>query len=158
VRIDLGRGTASGGHATGDRLSFILKLVGSDFDDTLIGDGLANWLEGGAGADILDGGANPADAPDYASYFRATSGVVASLADPSRNTGDAAGDTYRGIEALEGSNFGDILTGDAGDNFLSGYAGDDVLVAGVGAGQQPGRGRRCALQRRPTRFDGYRGV
>ena len=36
--------------------------------------------------------------------------------------------------------------------------GDDVLVAGVGAGQQPGRGRRCALQRRPTRFDGYRGV
>ncbi|MGV8988139.1 MAG: hypothetical protein ACOH2H_17850 [Cypionkella sp.] len=133
VNINLGAGTATGGHATGDQLSFIIKLVGSDFNDTLVGDGLANWLEGGAGADILNGGTNPSYAPDYASYFHATEGVIASLADTSVNTGDAAGDTYINIEALEGSNFDDILIGDSGNNFLSGYAGDDILVAGVGA-------------------------
>ena len=133
VNINLGAGTATGGDATGDVLSYIIKLVGSDYNDTLVGDSIANWLEGGAGADILNGGANPSYAPDYASYFHAAEGVIASLANPSVNTGDAAGDTYISIEALEGSNFDDILIGDNGNNWLSGYAGDDILVAGVGA-------------------------
>ncbi len=66
VNINLGLGTATGGDATGDVLTYIIKLVGSDYNDTLVGDSIANWLEGGAGADILNGGANPSYAPDYA--------------------------------------------------------------------------------------------
>lgn len=133
VQIDLGAGTATGGHAEGDQLSYIVKLVGSNFDDTLVGDDLPNWLEGGKGADILDGGIGDRfGLPDYASYFYASAGVTASLADQSQNTGDAAGDTYISIEALQGSNFDDILIGDSQNNYLSGYAGDDILVAGEG--------------------------
>lgn len=132
VNINLGAGTATGGDATGDVLTYIIKLVGSDYNDTLVGNNIANWLEGGAGADILNGGNDTSSNPDYASYFYATEGVTASLADQSVNTGDADGDTYISIEALQGSNFDDILIGNEGNNYLSGYAGDDILVAGIG--------------------------
>ena len=65
VRIDLGAGTASGGHAqgpvngvvTGEVLISIENLIGSGFADRLTGDGGANRLEGGAGRDTLTGGA-----------------------------------------------------------------------------------------------------
>ena len=60
---------------------------------------------------------------DTASYAAAAAGIVASLAEPSVNTGDAAGDTYITIENLTGSGFADVLTGDAGANALNGGAG-----------------------------------
>jgi len=55
--------------------------------------------------------------------------------------GDAAGDSYRGIENLTGSAYGDLLMGDGGANTilggggndqLNGQAGDDVLNGGAG--------------------------
>ena len=45
----------SGGYAEGDRLKNIENLVGSQFDDVLIGDLHNNRLEGGDGADIIEG-------------------------------------------------------------------------------------------------------
>ena len=65
VNINLATGTASGGDATGDKLSGIEVLLGSDYGDTLVGNGAANqlWgyggndtLRGGAGGDQIDGG------------------------------------------------------------------------------------------------------
>ena len=67
-------------------------MVGSDFNDTLIGNADSNWLVGGAGADALDGQGN--GDRDAAAYWNATAGLTASLANPASNTGDAAGDTY----------------------------------------------------------------
>lgn len=132
VQINLTTGTATGGHATGDKISFISNLVGSKYNDKLVGEkDTSNWLEGGAGADTLDGGGGAFDA-DRASYIHASKGVVASLASPKSNTGDAAGDVYISIEGLHGSRFADTLMGDNGNNVLSGDAGDDVLVAGIG--------------------------
>ena len=41
----------------------------------------------------------------------AVAGVVASLENPTANTGDAQGDTFQDIENLEGSEFDDLLVG-----------------------------------------------
>ena len=49
--------TLSGGWATGDTLTNINNLIGSDHADTLSGNGADNILRGGLGADILEGGA-----------------------------------------------------------------------------------------------------
>jgi len=55
VTVNLATGFGFGGHAQGDRLISIENLIGSDFNDTLIGDGGANRLEGRRGDDTLFG-------------------------------------------------------------------------------------------------------
>jgi Ca2+-binding RTX toxin-like protein len=56
VSINLGAGIVSGGYATGDKLTNIENLMGSDYADTLTGDDNANVLGGITGNDVLDGG------------------------------------------------------------------------------------------------------
>ncbi len=93
-------------------------------DDTLLGGAGNDALIGGAGADRLDGG----DGFDLARYFSATAGLTVDLQSAAANTGDAAGDTFLGIEGLVGSGFNDVLRGDAAANILSGGNGNDLLV------------------------------
>ena len=107
------------GEAAGDTYISIEGLIGSDFNDALTGDAGDNELEGGPGADALNGG----DGLDFASYKHSTAAVIASLADPTANTGEAAGDTYASVERLAGSAFNDILIGDHGDNYIWGWGG-----------------------------------
>ncbi|MBL8546774.1 MAG: matrixin family metalloprotease [Hyphomonadaceae bacterium] len=121
----------------------IEKASGGDGHDTLIGNNAVNtlsggngddWLVGGAGGDTLNGGAGA----DTASYDTAASGVIASLNKPSQNTGDAKGDTYSGIENLNGSKLNDTLTGDANANALSGQDGADSLYGLAGSDKLTG--------------------
>ncbi|NKC31774.1 right-handed parallel beta-helix repeat-containing protein, partial [Falsiroseomonas selenitidurans] len=127
VRLDLGYVTHG---LNTDELVAIEGVVGSAFDDLMIGDAEGNafdgldgddTLEGGAGGDSLHGG----DGIDTASYAHAKSGVTASLdsigidsigildAPDSPNTGEALGDLYDSIENLEGSIYADALYGNA---------------------------------------------
>ncbi|MCR6630135.1 MAG: hypothetical protein NVV74_08840 [Magnetospirillum sp.] len=55
VTVLLSTGTAKGGHADGDVFSGIEHIIGSVFDDALIGSGVAELLEGGNGSDTLVG-------------------------------------------------------------------------------------------------------
>ena len=137
IDIGLDSSVGHGGDAEGDKLAEIENIIGSRYADQISGDAGANsldggagndWLEGGAGADTLIGG----EGIDTASYLEARSGVVASLADGSVNTGDALGDTFNSIENLEGSEFSDRLVGDANANLLIGNPGDDTLIGGGG--------------------------
>ncbi|MBB4038644.1 Ca2+-binding RTX toxin-like protein [Microvirga flocculans] len=110
--------------------------------DTLNG-GIGNdWLYGGAGADNLHGGdGDPSSASyvnaqafvgDTASYQGASSGVRANLGNASENKGDAAGDSYVSIENLVGSEFADVLTGDANANWIATVDGDDLVYGLAG--------------------------
>ncbi len=128
VTLNLLSGSAGGGDASGDTFISIENLEGSAFADSLTGDNNDNILVGNGGADNLVGNGGS----DTASYYTATAGVVASLAAGVGSAGDAAGDTYSGIENLRGSAFNDTLTGDASDNILEGGAGADILVGGSG--------------------------
>ncbi len=115
------------------------SLFGLTGKDELFGDAGNDTLTGGAGGDFLAGGTGT----DTASYAGAAQRVIASLANPAVNAGDAAGDTYDSIERLVGSNFNDflyganetndIIAGGAGADTLKGYRGNDTLYGGNGA-------------------------
>ena len=146
------------GMAAGDQFVGIEGLTGSRFADTLVGNAGANVLSGGSssdrlyagagddllfggngvdrlyggsGADTLDGGT----LTDFAYYSTSTAAVRVSLADTSRNLGDAFGDVFLLIEAIEGSRFHDTLSGDTQANWLYGGFGMDVLY-GFGGNDQ----------------------
>ncbi|QRM28126.1 calcium-binding protein [Microvirga sp. VF16] len=132
VTVHLAKPHLNTGEAAGDTYDGIENVSGTKLTDTLVGDaknnvlsglGSDDILRGGLGADTLDGG----EGFDWASYAEATSGVRADLANRALNTGEAGGDAYVGIEALEGSNHGDQLAGDGAGNALSGLGGNDVL-------------------------------
>ncbi|HEY8191364.1 MAG TPA: calcium-binding protein, partial [Alphaproteobacteria bacterium] len=99
------------------------------FNDTLLGDGNANMIEGGAGDDIMSAGAGI----DTVSYAHAAAGVTVSLSiTAAQNTGGAGTDTISGFEYITGSAFNDTLTGNTGVNIIDGGAGDDVMNGSYG--------------------------
>jgi Ca2+-binding RTX toxin-like protein len=141
VNILLASGTASGGDAMGDTLISIENVIGSDYDDVIEGDAGANRIEGGRGDDLLTGGGGDdiiiggrgadtlvgGDGEDVADYTLSLEGVTIDLADALAGGGDALGDSFSGIEIVQGSYHDDIMRGDAGDNRLRGGLGADII-------------------------------
>jgi Ca2+-binding RTX toxin-like protein len=133
------------GDAAGDRFVSIENFEGSLHNDKFDGDAGSNLLSGLAGNDLLFGaggddilmGGAGADAMkggtgfDIASYRNSTSAVGASL-QAGGTVGDGAGDTFVDIEAIEGGDFGDTLSGNTGHNKVYGLGGDDTLFGGTG--------------------------
>ncbi len=157
VRISLAGGTGTGSEAQGDTFSGFENIVGSAHNDTLIGGGGANILYGGNGNDYLldqtngndtlyggagndalqgSGGADSyfgGDNIDTVRFTNSASGVTVDLGLNVATGGDAAGDTFDGVENLSGSQHADLLIGDSGANRLEGYLGNDTLRGGAGA-------------------------
>jgi Ca2+-binding RTX toxin-like protein len=144
VHLDLDSGGV-GGTAAGDTYANMENVIGSALSDTLSGNSSANALTGGEGddyffsdlgADALNGG-NGYDIVDYqASASRVRVNLTTGGVDA-----DAQGDTYVSIEMVGGTNFNDILTGDAfgntligqgGNDRLTGLGGNDALSGGLG--------------------------
>jgi len=147
--------TGSGGTAEGDTLIYIERIVGSQFNDTLIGGGASvrldglngddilfdysanatliggngnDFMQGGIGGDTYFGGSGT----DTVSFANAVGAVTANLATGTGSGNDAAGDAYTGVENLLGSANSDTFIGDGNDNNLNGQGGVDFLLGGLG--------------------------
>jgi uncharacterized protein YkwD len=118
-------GSSANERLTGNTGANIIN--GGAGNDTIFGNGDNDILCGGSGADVLNGGTGW----DFASYASAASGVQAVIYNAAYNTGDAAGDIFTDIEALQGSGFNDVLIGDFAVNGIQGGGGGD-WVDGTG--------------------------
>ncbi|WP_415718201.1 FecR domain-containing protein [Maridesulfovibrio sp.] len=126
VEVNLADGTAIGGGGN-DTLHDFEGVIGSKYDDILIGDGNNNIFWGCEGNDVIDGagGNNTVD------YEISTSGVNVNLL-TSIATGNGT-DTLSNIDNVKGSGFSDTITGDGADNILEGEDGNDTIYGGGGA-------------------------
>ncbi len=127
VMVNLGEGTAKGGHAEGDVIIDIEDIVGSEHGDFLVGNDVTNYLFGNAGDDELRGGGGD----DWL------------LGDDGDDRLLGGGDNDQleggaGDDALWGDDGNDSLWGGAGNDRLSGGSGGDLLQGGAGADRLDG--------------------
>ena len=142
VTVNLDRARTAGGHADDDEIvtieedhdmdaetdekevSTFENVRGSAHDDILIGDHRMNTLEGGLGADDLDGGAGW----DTATFANAKmEGVTVDLGANKGTGGEADGDTYANIEAFMGSGMDDTFIAGRGQDSVNGGEGSDTI-------------------------------
>jgi Ca2+-binding RTX toxin-like protein len=137
-----GRANADQSSLFGSMFEDILRSVenvnGSPLGDTIYGNEQANTLSGldgddyivgGLGADMISGGAG-IDAVDYAD---SPVGITIAVDGSAGIGGTAAGDRLYGVEIVEGTPFGDAITGNSAANTLEGRGGSDTLIGGWGA-------------------------
>jgi hypothetical protein len=133
VTVDLGAGSSSGDHGNDSLIDFN-AVAGGSGNDSLVGDGLSNWLIGGDGNDSLNGGTgndtlDGGMGHDWASYSLATGAVTVDLGAGS-SSGDHGIDRLISIEAVAGGSGNDMLIGNGVANNFNGGAGDDVILVG----------------------------
>ncbi|HEY8355976.1 MAG TPA: hypothetical protein VIL30_00840 [Ramlibacter sp.] len=132
VTVNLGRATNQHVSTTfgTDQLTSVEYVRGSSAGDILVGNASDNMFHGQGGNDTING----ADGFDWADYFRATAAVTVNLSLATNQAQGADGtDRLIGIEAVRGSNFHDVLTGNDDDNWLRGLRGNDNLNGGEGS-------------------------
>ena len=124
ITVDLAAGTAQDGEGGTDTLIDINRIVGSAFDDTLIGSagGFESFRPEG-GDDVVDGGPGI----DRIDFQNAPGRVILDLRAGTARDGFGGNDRFTGIEDASGGNADDRILGDSGDNLLVGRAGDDLL-------------------------------
>ena len=139
----------------GYQISNIENISGSNQDDILVGNNQDNILEGRSGNDIIETGNGSDEAyggdgndtiitneegkvidggegKDRVSFENSLSAVAFNIA---TGTADFVNsNTYQttSIESVTGTDFNDVLTGDAADNEIDGGKGDDIITTGQG--------------------------
>ncbi|MCU0883948.1 MAG: hypothetical protein MUC44_03220, partial [Beijerinckiaceae bacterium] len=152
--------TGFGGDAEGDRISGFENILGSNLNDTLIGDSGANLLTGGTGNDSLVGGGGSGvlggfdtlvgGLGDDTYQVDTTLDTVTELANQGTDTvrttlANLSIAGYANVENLTFFSFGAVLnyngtgnslantiTGNTGNDTLDGGAGNDTLIGGAG--------------------------
>lgn len=158
VQVDLRLTEAQETYGAGiDQLVSIENVIGSRFNDYLIGDARANTLIGGDGRDSLGGldgndilrggvgddtlfGGSGDDRllggkgqRDWASYAGAPAAISLDLAAGTAQDGYGGVDRLAGIEFVTGSQYDDVMIGSERADELSGNPGDDSIWGGDGA-------------------------
>jgi Ca2+-binding RTX toxin-like protein len=140
----VGAGAVQDGMGGNDTVSNVQFIVGSQFNDTVLGSSalIFEQIEGGAGNDKLNGGAqidalNQTDS-NRVNYASASEGVQVDLA-AGIASGGAGNDTLANFNQVRGSGFDDALFGTdrtdytehfegrAGNDYIDGRGGYDVL-------------------------------
>ena len=147
-----------GQQETGQGLDSFLNIeniIGSDFNDHIVGTIGNNQLEGGDGNDVIDGGFgndnliggdgddhlsggagndiyNGGDGQDTASFIGSASGIAVNLGSLApQDTGQGI-DSFLSIENLFGSILTDLIYGSDENNILHGHDGGDWIWGGSG--------------------------
>ena len=159
---------ATDGYGHDDLIQDIEGVIGSAFNDTIVGGNTANNLQGGSGNDHLSGlsgndtfigaggndtflgglGADSFDGGsgwDYGDYSNLTSGITVDMSSPGSSTGEASGDTFTGMEGLIGTGFNDILKGTNAFNIFKAGDGADKLFGRGGNDWLRGEGGNDTL-------------
>ncbi|NES22364.1 MAG: calcium-binding protein [Symploca sp. SIO3E6] len=110
----------------------IENLIGTAFDDRLIGDDGNNWLRGNTGEDYFDGGEGIDTVGFDLEPFAITADLSQERATYIDDTGVEVVETLINIERLIGTAFNDTLIGNNLNNLLRGEAGNDFLDGGDG--------------------------
>lgn len=135
--VDLAAGTATDQFGDTDTLVSIERVVGSMTDDTLRGDGNANFFSGANGDDLIETRGAPTGEFNFATGG-AGNDTLRGGGDTDVLRGGDGGDTLEGggnsqLDLLEGGAGNDLLIGgDTGIAILRGNAGNDTLVGGDG--------------------------
>ncbi|MEM1290644.1 MAG: choice-of-anchor L domain-containing protein [Cyanobacteria bacterium P01_H01_bin.162] len=155
VTIDLPNDVALDGDGTEDTIISIEQFELSDHNDTFVGDGANNTVDGRAGDDTIFGGdgndfliggagkdtINGGDGFDATSYLESKAGVSVDLQTGDVFSGggsDADGDVLIEMESVLGTAQDDELRGDTADNTLYAAWGNDVVEGREGADELHG--------------------
>ncbi|MEM7458660.1 MAG: hypothetical protein AAF331_04270, partial [Pseudomonadota bacterium] len=107
-------------------------LIGSRFNDVLVGNDDDKRIDGFTGVDTFFGNGS------LVSYESSPTAVGVRMDNQALNFGEAAGDRYFNIVGVQGSDFNDVLVGgkaggNGGFSALFGGMGDDLPGAGHAA-------------------------
>ncbi|MBU2890978.1 Hint domain-containing protein [Celeribacter halophilus] len=138
VSVDLSTGSYSGGDAEGDSGSGIDGIIGSDFNDTLIGfdsegtgdDAFTNQFWGGDGDDYIDGAGGDDELYGEAGNDTIYGGDGDDTIDG--GTGDDTIDGGAGADDISAGSGNDTVFGGDGDDTIYGYEGSDTVDGGDG--------------------------
>lgn len=136
VIADMSKGTTTGSSTSDTFSDTVVKLIGSNFDDQLIGGNSKHdeWeaFDGGKGNDTIDGGSGT-DELYYTAAGGGTQGAVVDFAKGTAidNFGDT--DTFSNMENARGSHFDDTFIGSSTIAYMSlrGFAGSDTFQGAV---------------------------
>lgn len=136
VHVDLTQNVASGGDAAGDTFNSIENLIGTRFNDTLIGNAAGNHLSGGDGNDVLYGQAGDDTLEggwgDDTLFGGAGNDVLQGGIGHDRMWGNDGNDTFKGDNGM------DVIDGGAGIDTVDYSASPGAVIVNLALGTGAG--------------------